>query len=180
LGDEPEEQVDDRGQFDGGEHEEQRHEADDAGLREQQHVGAQNAGNGAAGTDHRNAAAGHEEDLEQGSGDATHDVEDQVAKVAHALLDVVAEDEQGPHVAEEVKPAAVDEHGTEKCGPDLEASWRGNKAGRDETPREDKLLKPLRTEPKLGEKDEAVQGDEDEIDDRNAPTALRVVEREHA
>jgi len=41
-------------------------------------------------------------------------VEDQVADVPQTILHVVPEDPQVPHVADEVKPPAVQEHGREE------------------------------------------------------------------
>jgi len=38
-------------------------------------------------------------------------VEDQVRELAELVLDVVAEDDQEQHVAEQVQPALVNEHG---------------------------------------------------------------------
>ena len=82
-----------------------------ARLREQHQVGAEHAGDRAAGPDHRHARAGLEEQLQQGSGQAAQGVEQQVAAVAQPILDVVAENPQKQHVAEKMAEAGVHEHG---------------------------------------------------------------------
>ena len=54
--------------------------------------------------------SGLDDQLQQGGGQAAEQVEHQVAAVAQAVLDVVAEDPQEQHVAEEVADARMDEH----------------------------------------------------------------------
>ena len=65
-------------------------------------------------------------------GDAAEQIEDQELHVPEAVLDVVAEDPQVEHVAAEVQPAAVHEHGAEN-GRDV-GSADGPKSGLARTP----------------------------------------------
>ena len=51
-----------------------------------------------------------ESHLERGGREAAEQIEDDEAHVPHRVLDVVAEDPQEPHVADQVHPAAVHEH----------------------------------------------------------------------
>ena len=48
-----------------------------------------------------------------------HQIEDQVGDRAHAIFDVVPEDPEEQHVAADVEPAPVQEHGVEHRQPDL-------------------------------------------------------------
>ena len=49
-------------------------------------------------------------DLGQPGGESANQVEEEIAGVAHHVLDVVAEDPEEEHVAADVEPAAVEEH----------------------------------------------------------------------
>ena len=51
--------------------------------------------------------------LRQRRRDSAYDVEQGEATVPHGVLDVVAEDPEIEHVADQVHPAAVQEHGRE-------------------------------------------------------------------
>ena len=53
---------------------------------------------------------GIDQHLADGGEDAAHQIKDDEAAVADAVLDVVAEDPQVPHVADHVRPAPVQEH----------------------------------------------------------------------
>jgi hypothetical protein len=74
-------------------------------------VGAEYAGDGAGGSDeglHRGLVG--EREPVRGDVAAEH-VEEQEGELAEAVLDVVAEDNEEQHVAEQVQPARVQEHG---------------------------------------------------------------------
>ena len=58
-----------------------------------------------------------DEALRQRRDGAAHQVEDEVAPVPEPVFDVVAEDPQVEHVAEEVQPATVQEHRCEESRP---------------------------------------------------------------
>src|SRR5262249_37719237 len=50
----------------------------------------------------------------QGAAQATQHIGDQVAEVPQAIFYVVAEDEQEPHVGENVAPGSVQKHGSKE------------------------------------------------------------------
>src|SRR3990170_2081194 len=91
------------------------------------------------------------------------------------VLDIVAENPQEEHVAEEMEPAAMHEHCSEDRHP--VETGAGRKARRDERPRFDELV--ARAE--LDQEHEHVEGDESESDERNdAAQAIVVADGEHA
>jgi hypothetical protein len=99
--------------------EEDEHERQHARARIQDEVGAEDGGDRAAGPERRNAPVRRRarqqrhERLDHRGDEAAGDVEAQVAHVAESVLDVLAEDRQEQHVAQDVIPAAVQEHGGE-------------------------------------------------------------------
>jgi hypothetical protein len=48
--------------------------------------------------------------VQQAGCDTTHQIEDQVAAAAQAILDVIAENVQRQHVAEQMRPPGVQKH----------------------------------------------------------------------
>ena len=102
-------------------------------------------------------------------------IEDQEFCVAEPILDIVAEDPQEQHVAEEMHPAAMHEHG----GEDLHRACHGalRKLGGDECPLPDKGIACG----ELEQEHRKVQDDEGNGDDRSgAPLRVVVTDREHA
>src|SRR5690606_3953136 len=69
------------------------------------------------GADHRDTRARIGHDLQRGRRETREEVERHEARVAHRVLDVVAEDPEEPEVAQEVEPAAVEEHRGERRVP---------------------------------------------------------------
>jgi hypothetical protein len=56
-------------------------------------------------------------------------IENEISEMAEPVLYVVAEDDQEPHVSEQVQPGRVQEHGGE-CGYDGQSRWfRTHKPG---------------------------------------------------
>ena len=98
---------------------EDQHERQYARVGIEQPVGAEDGGDRTARAERRDARrrgrAGEQRDrrLHQGRHEATCDVEREVAEMPERVLDVLAEDRQEQHVAENVVPAAVHEHGRE-------------------------------------------------------------------
>ena len=99
-------------------HQEPEDEDGHAVRREQDDVGAQDAGDGAGRAEAGDDRARIDEDVRQAADDAGGNVEERVGQVADAVLDVVAEDPQEEHVAGEVEPAAVHEDAREERQPD--------------------------------------------------------------
>ena len=79
-------------------------------ARVQQDVRAHHAADRTRGADHRDDGVGIECRLQRRGGDAAEQVEDDEAHMPHRVLDVVAEEPEEPHVADQVHPAAVQEH----------------------------------------------------------------------
>ena len=79
-------------------------------LRIHHEIGAHHAGDRAARAHHRHRRVRVRPRLRQRGRHAAQQVEDDEARVAHAVLDVVAEDPQVEHVAADVHQAAVQEH----------------------------------------------------------------------
>ena len=71
-------------------------------------------------------------------GDPAEQIKSEELHVAEAVLDIVAEDPQKQHVAEEMQPAAMHEHGGEN-GDDVPGRVR-REFGRDERPMLDGLV----------------------------------------
>ena len=89
----------------------ERQQGHDARVRVERDVGAEHAGDRARRADRRAAReAGLGPDVRVGRRPAAEQVEDQVAHVPEAVLDVVAEDPEVEHVPDDVGPAAVQEH----------------------------------------------------------------------
>ena len=112
LVEEPAAEVDPGGDLD----EEDEHERPDARGRVEDEEGAEHGGDRAAGAEIRNAS-GCRRAEEQGDrclrhrrDEAAGDVEAEVAEVPERVLDVLAEDGEEEHVAEDVAPAPVHEH----------------------------------------------------------------------
>jgi len=73
-------------------------------------VGAEHACDSAACAKHRHRAVRVHHSLQQGGDDARSQEEDQIAQVAHTVLDVIAEHPEEEHIADDVEPASVNEH----------------------------------------------------------------------
>ncbi len=77
------------------------------GIKEK--ISSQYSRDGTRGAQCRRQPVGGKECLKETRSYAPQQVEEQKAKLAQAVFDVVAEDCQGPHVADQVKPAAMQE-----------------------------------------------------------------------
>ncbi len=106
-----------RRDLDQGEEEDQEHQAQHAGAREQDEVAGQNAGDRAGGPDRRRCRARVDRRLERDRGEAGEHVEQREAQAAERVLDVRAEDPQEDHVAAEMQQPAVHEHRAERRDP---------------------------------------------------------------
>ena len=88
---------------------EQRDRGQHPGTRVEHEVGAEHARDRARRADVGDAGGRVGRELGEGREHAAHEVEERVAQAAHAILDVVAEDPEEQHVADDVHPAAVHE-----------------------------------------------------------------------
>src|SRR5215212_5012058 len=109
LQDEPQDQDDDRRHLDQLIEEAEEHQRQDARSRIQDEIGAEDRRDRAGRSDQRGAGRRVREDLAEGGHHPAGQVEQEEAKAAEAVLDVVAEDPQIEHVAAQVQPAAVEE-----------------------------------------------------------------------
>src|SRR5437868_10870431 len=114
LAEEPEEEIKDGEHLEEEGNEEDRHEHDDLRAGEEDEVGAQHSGDRPRCSHRRDGGLGVREPVGEAREHAREKVEDQEAARSHAILDVVAEDPEHPHVADDVGPAAVKEHAGEK------------------------------------------------------------------
>src|SRR3990172_4808233 len=149
LHDEPEADEEYRGQRDGAEEPEPGDEDADSRPRIQHQVRAEDAGDSAAGADHRDHLVrvdGHLQSDGPGGGD---EVEDSVLHVAEGVFDVIAEDPEVDHVAEDVQPAAVNEGGGNDGEWLLEAG--GAVPPVDEAAGDDTMIEEEEVEVRLGE-----------------------------
>src|SRR5262245_5913263 len=80
----------------------------------QDQIGGDDAGHRAAGADQRELRVRHDPGMDDRREDPAHQVEHDEAEMAHGILDIVAEHPKEQHVAEEMNPAAVQEHVGEK------------------------------------------------------------------
>ncbi len=79
-------------------------------ARVQHDVGAHHAADRARRADHRHRRSRIRNNLCRRGGDSAQNVKDYEAHVAHRVFDVAAEYPQEPHVADDMHPAAVQEH----------------------------------------------------------------------
>src|SRR5262249_17798352 len=79
----------------------------------QMRVGAEDAGDGSGRADRGHLGARSKRDLRAGRDKAAEKVKAEITAAAHAVFDVVAEDPEEPHVADDVRPARVHEHRAE-------------------------------------------------------------------
>ena len=91
----------------------------DPGPREPHEVGPHDTGHRPRCPDERHRRVDLGEHVGGGRDHAGDEVEEQERKTPHLVFDVVAEDPEEKHVAEEVKPAGVQEHRDEHRQPDV-------------------------------------------------------------
>ncbi len=116
LEDKPESEDEDGRQVDGHD-EEEEDEGADAAEGEEDDVGTGYAGDGAAGTYEGSDGIHVEGDVGPDGGETCTQVEEEENEVSESVFDVASEDPQIEHVAEEVNPAAVEEHGRKGGAP---------------------------------------------------------------
>src|SRR5439155_14634309 len=136
LEDEPETQDEDRRDLDELVEEAQEHERQDPGARVQDEVRAERRGDRPRSADQRVRRVARDRHLGEAGDDAAQQVEAQEDDPAQAVLDVVAEDPQDEHVAQEMQPAAVEElvrqEGQDRPGQPLTRRDAAGQVGRHE------------------------------------------------
>ena len=153
-------------------------------ARQQHEVGAEHRRDRAARADVRDRRVGvaREGERDEGLGrrrrEAAEEVEEEEADLAERVLDVVAEDPEEEHVAEQVHPAAVQEHrrerGQEPALPDRRA--RALDLARVVAELVDRALQVGEL---VEDPDEHVRDDQRDRDERERPRRHVVAERQH-
>ena len=160
-------------------------------MGKQQEIRPQHGCDGAAGADVRNAGIRdaaelqRHEGLQRGRGNAAQEVPDQETHPAQRVLDVVPEDPEEEHVAEDVLPARVHEHPGEDAlppGQRVHRERRRHVARALESARVVAVAKHVDVDARLRqlpEPDESIRDDQPHCDDREAPGRDVVAERDH-
>ena len=115
---EPEDQKDERGDLDDRKNEKDGHETGNTRVRKENEIRAQYASHRAARADHGNLTGWQYVGLQESRRCAAEQIKDQISEPTHARFDVIAKDEQHPHVVDDMEPAPVQKHGRED-GPPL-------------------------------------------------------------
>lgn len=102
------------GEFDGPEEEKEGNEGGNARGRERNKVGAQDAGDRAAGANGGHTRSRVEQDMEKTPGQAGKKVYDQEFRMPETVFDAAAENKQEEHVSQQMEPAAMQEQGGKK------------------------------------------------------------------
>ena len=169
LQEEPDAEVDPRGDA----HDEDERERDDPRRRIEDDERAEHRGDRPARADLRDArAVGRAEEQDDGRlaharDEPTCDVEREVAEVPERVLDVLAEDGEEEHVAEQVIPARVHEHRGEPAdAPRLGRSAAGVDRARVERRVADSAVEMGKL---VEHPDGDIRGDQRDVHDREAP-----------
>src|SRR5262249_49367858 len=96
--------------------ESERYQGENLCPRIKQYIRTEDAGNGSAGPDRGDYRVDIRCDMGQRSEDATDQVEDRIPNVPHCLFDVIAEDPEEEHVADQVHETAVQENARQDAG----------------------------------------------------------------
>ena len=115
-------------------------------------------GDGSAGAESGDGGGGAAGELGEHSDRAAHEIEDDVAPAAHGVLHLRSECPEEDHVADDVHPAAMHEHGSE----DRDPLMAGEEGGGDGGPLGDEVVPAEQLE----NEDEAVDEDDEEGRDR--------------
>src|SRR5947209_16298786 len=102
-------------------------------------------------------------------GEADEEIEDDVPKMAHCILDIVPEDPEEEHVAADMQPATVQEHRRDERGVEGRVDLRVRRlegrmmdeARRDDAPLIDEEVRILPAQRQHVQEDEHVDRDED-------------------
>jgi hypothetical protein len=167
--------------------EREAHEREDARVGEQEEIRAEDAGHRAAGADHRDVRARGGQRLRDRRRDARQEIEDEESPVPQRILDVVAEDPQIEHVADDVhRVERVHEHrGEDRHQRAREIVQPGAGAGepaRHRAELEDERFRrsiPSDAEGHLVEVDQHVEHDEGDRHQRHGAAGDVVAQRDH-
>src|SRR5688500_2743928 len=178
---EPEAQDQERRNLDELVEEAEEHERQDPRARIQDHVRPQRRGDRPRGADQRHRGARRDRDVSERRHDPAQQVETEERRPAQAVLDVVPEDPEIEHVADEVQPAGMEE----QAGHDAGGTWTGRFAkevDRNETVVPEEPVQPglaaAGNDAELPGEGDAAGGDEEERDQRRPARWICVAERD--
>ncbi len=155
------------------------------GFGIEKHVSGKHTGNGAAGPYARNRALGKQDPVDQPGAYAGGNVENQIASMPQTVFDIVAKNKQIEHVAQQMQPAAMDEHGRDQG----QWHWYGGQGRRigqaehfawDKTEQVDQIGGALRQIEVLITKQGKICYYQQQIDKWNATGRVVIFERDHA
>src|SRR4029077_651918 len=106
----PESQIGDSGQLDKQRKEKDWNKRDNTGGGKEKEIGAEHPSDRTGSSHGREGRIRIGEKMHQPCRQAANKIENKKAQRPHAVLHVVAEDPQRPHIADDVEPAAVKEH----------------------------------------------------------------------
>ena len=155
--------------------------------RQEDEVGAENAGDRAARPEVRDGRVGirarpeGDDGLSRGRGDPGQQVEAEEADRPHRVLDVVAEDPEEEHVPDDVQPASVHEHRGQPRDVPVVADGGPGRAGADDLARLVGVLDDRAVEigQLVEDPDREVDRDQRDRDDGERPRRDVVLDREH-
>ena len=119
------------------------------------------------------------------SGQSAEQVEDHEANRPHPVFDIVAEDPERPHIADDVQPAPVQEHAGQKRPivadrkADPEGPFRVGKSCRHNSEQMEELIQRWLRHRQLEEKNDAVGENQKPGGDGRVSTGNGVADREH-
>lgn len=90
--------------------EEKRDQSENARRREEHHVCAEHARNGAARAESGDRGTQAEKHLGDTRAQSAYEIEAEVGKMAEAVFHIGPEEPQEPHIADDVQPAPMQEH----------------------------------------------------------------------
>jgi len=130
-------------------------------VREKEQIGSQDSGYRSAGPDHRGCRLGVGKHLGQSGAKPREQVEEQKSKMPQAVFDIVSENPEIQHVADQMQKAPMEEHGRKKGQEGRKQTFPVKNLPvddliRDRPPLEDKLLCGWEAERQLMVKDEAI------------------------
>ena len=143
-------------------------------------VGAEDTGNSSAGPDHADHGVGIDGDLAEIGADSGEQIKDEIREVAEVVFDVIPENVKEEHVAEDVHPSFMKEHGGEEGNDDLRKTCVGSPdVGGHESEDVEERAEFRTAKREFVEKDEDVQGDQEGVDEGKTVTGLIVFEGNH-
>ncbi|VTR65990.1 hypothetical protein DESC_40021 [Desulfosarcina cetonica] len=160
-----------------------RNQRQDTGAGIEDEIGTHDAGDGPAGPDGGNTGAGIEDQLGHARSQAAEQVKDGIARRSQSIFDIVAEDVEKPHVADQVHEPAMQEHEGEKgdqflAGRKVGGNLRIGEFGRHQ-PVEQQVMVTAAALGQLQQKAYDIDADDGVVDHRHPPGRCGVANGDH-